>query len=631
MSEQFSRFVLYNGILNESMDLVVHHQSAEGLSVSDIDKDINPQPESTCAENVSSEETNYSQPVQVIDKADLHQLKLSESEEDIINGNSPELPKTDSPHHNDVSDDVFTFQNTMGKLDGIKNLLGKDDTGSLETNAITVTLSDDVDLNNKDDIWQINKDIYQKPRKFLSVHDHTSMFKGTSPGDSLHRYQNNNSNKHSDLMSPIGSTDLSSLHDYDIEPLSPASTSKCLDFSKPLAISSPADSTDLSSLRDSDTTYTGVDSSSTDFLSESSTSDDGYIQYGCLDSSLADLQGAAFRYASLHIGSDKSLDKASLPEDKCFPVYSLGWLPMLNCSSDPKTCSAEVNQCIRHLSSSHGPIFDSVGAWGDGKRLNLVIDGESLKLIDGLTNVVLQSQLIKQIKLWGVGHDSAYDFAYVARDTTTRMVKCHVFRCENHAKTIAKALHDVCVKILESNKLNHEEAKEKLAMSTTLPIPKKLDNITFPVRYLGCKHVESVNGINTIKNVIRNITTDDIALCKEALASIDAAALVLISSDTQQVIVNCRMRFLSFMGIGDDISLFAFINVPVTARAVCHVVQCQPNAIKLALAVQEACMLRFQKAIDCSHTETEKPLPTVAPRWSWKSIVKRVFSGKGKV
>ncbi|KAJ8795304.1 hypothetical protein J1605_018319 [Eschrichtius robustus] len=38
------------------------------------------------------------------------------------------------------------------------------------------------------------------------------------------------------------------------------------------------------------------------------------------------------------------------------------------------------------------------------------------------------------------------DFAYVARDKDTRILKCHVFRCDTPAKAIATSLHEICSK-----------------------------------------------------------------------------------------------------------------------------------------------------------------------------------------
>lgn len=39
------------------------------------------------------------------------------------------------------------------------------------------------------------------------------------------------------------------------------------------------------------------------------------------------------------------------------------------------------------------------------------------------------------------------DFAFVASDKDTCMLKCHVFRCNAPAKTIASALHEMCSKV----------------------------------------------------------------------------------------------------------------------------------------------------------------------------------------
>ena len=37
------------------------------------------------------------------------------------------------------------------------------------------------------------------------------------------------------------------------------------------------------------------------------------------------------------------------------------------------------------------------------------------------------------------------DFAYVAKDRTSNVYKCHVFRCDNTSgKIIANTLHDIC-------------------------------------------------------------------------------------------------------------------------------------------------------------------------------------------
>ena len=90
------------------------------------------------------------------------------------------------------------------------------------------------------------------------------------------------------------------------------------------------------------------------------------------------------------------------------------------------------------------------------------------------------------------------------------------------------------------------------------------------------------------------------------------------------------------MGLGDDFSVFAFICV-VGAKGVCHAVRCQPNAYKLCLAVQEACCIRYQKAVDSAEDNqrgvegVRKEQQGVARRWSLKKLVSSMFSSTKSV
>lgn len=59
----------------------------------------------------------------------------------------------------------------------------------------------------------------------------------------------------------------------------------------------------------------------------------------------------------------------------------------------------------------------------------------------------------------------------------------------------------------------------------------------------------------------------------------------------EEVLVECRVRFLSFMGVGKDIHTFAFIMDTGSQRFECHVFWCEPNAANVSEAVQAACMV----------------------------------------
>lgn len=60
----------------------------------------------------------------------------------------------------------------------------------------------------------------------------------------------------------------------------------------------------------------------------------------------------------------------------------------------------------------------------------------------------------------------------------------------------------------------------------------------------------------------------------------------------EEILVECRVRFLSFMGVGKDVHTFAFIMDTGNQRFECHVFWCEPNAANVSEAVQAACMVR---------------------------------------
>ncbi len=46
------------------------------------------------------------------------------------------------------------------------------------------------------------------------------------------------------------------------------------------------------------------------------------------------------------------------------------------------------------------------------------------------------------------------DFAYVARDRSSRRFMCHVFRCDTPARTIANTLRDICKRLMLERRPN---------------------------------------------------------------------------------------------------------------------------------------------------------------------------------
>ncbi|KAF4790418.1 amyloid beta precursor protein binding family B member 2 [Turdus rufiventris] len=98
---------------------------------------------------------------------------------------------------------------------------------------------------------------------------------------------------------------------------------------------------------------------------------------------------------------------ASAPRTgQCFAVRSLGWVEMAEEDLAPGKSSVAVNNCIRQLSYCKNDIRDTVGIWGEGKDMYLILENDMLNLIDPMDRTVLHSQPIVSIRVWGVGRDN---------------------------------------------------------------------------------------------------------------------------------------------------------------------------------------------------------------------------------
>ncbi|XP_072108918.1 amyloid beta precursor protein binding family B member 2-like isoform X5 [Mobula birostris] len=334
------------------------------------------------------------------------------------------------------------------------------------------------------------------------------------------------------------------------------------------------------------------------------------------DPSLKEFEGATLRYASLKLRTipqseeDGSCTINSDPEAKCFAVRSLGWVEMAEEDLAPGKSSVAVNNCIRQLSYCKNDIRDTVGIWGEGKDMYLILENNMLDLIDPMDRTVLHSQPIVSIRVWGVGRDNGRDFAYVARDKDTRILKCHVFRCDTPAKAIATSLHEICSKIMAERRnakavacsVSQEQVNVNLdvPLQVDFPTPKMELVQKFHVQYLGVLPVAKPLGIEILNGAIESLmaTTNKEDWISVIMNVADATVTVIRQKqDEDEVLLECRVRFLSFIGVGKDIHTFAFIMDTGNQRFECHVFWCEPNAGNVSEAVQAACMLRYQKCL----------------------------------
>ncbi|XP_040282628.1 amyloid-beta A4 precursor protein-binding family B member 1 isoform X2 [Bufo bufo] len=304
--------------------------------------------------------------------------------------------------------------------------------------------------------------------------------------------------------------------------------------------------------------------------------------------------------SSVHLEEEKGPLLISDSGPQRFPVCSLGWVEMTEEDLAPGRSSVAVNSCIRQLSLHNQSLRQ-------GKDMLLVLDDDSLKLYDSSGQTLLHSQPIVSIRVWGVGRDDGRDFAYVARDKLTQLLKCHVFRCEMPAKAIATGLHSVCSRIMAERRttrslmdglLLDQSRLVDVPFQVEFPAPKNELVQRFQVFYLGNVSVHKPAGMDLINNTLQTALSTDRADWTPVIVNVASATVTVLHQQTEATLSECRVRFLSFMGVGRDVHTFAFIMAEAPGIFICHMFWCEPNAAHLSEAVQAACMLRYQKCLD---------------------------------
>ncbi|TKC46626.1 hypothetical protein EI555_011425, partial [Monodon monoceros] len=359
------------------------------------------------------------------------------------------------------------------------------------------------------------------------------------------------------------------------------------------------------------------------------------------------------------------------PGIKCFAVRSLGWVEMTEEELAPGRSSVAVNNCIRQLSYHKNNLHDPMsGGWGEGKDLLLQLEDETLKLVEPHSQALLHTQPIVSIRVWGVGRDSGRcheapkfpysalplparcarpssltsaclpvcpparrqrpqhpipraealeelrwmgraDFAYVARDKLTQMLKCHIMAERRNARCLVNGLS-----------LDHSKLVD-VPFQVEFPAPKNELVQKFQVYYLGNVPVAKPVGVDVINGALESVlSSSSREQWTPSHVSVAPATLTILHQQTEAVLGECRVRFLSFLAVGRDVHTFAFIMAAGPASFCCHMFWCEPNAASLSEAVQAACMLRYQKCLDARSQASTSCLPappaeSVARRVGW--------------
>ncbi|CAG4960603.1 unnamed protein product [Colias eurytheme] len=290
-----------------------------------------------------------------------------------------------------------------------------------------------------------------------------------------------------------------------------------------------------------------------------------------------------------------------------FFVRSLGWVEISESDLTPERSSRAVNKCIVDLSLGRNDLLDQVGRWGDGKDLFMDLDDGALKLIDPESLNTLHTQPIHTIRVWGVGRDNGRDFAYVARDRATRKHMCHVFRCEAPARSIANALRDICKRIMIERSLQPPPRPTDLPAArrprplsgASFPTPMEEPRKTVRARYLGSAEVPRATGMDVLNDALERLAAARAPSAWRPVAVAVAPSCITITEEGESTpLVECRVRYLSFLGIGRDVRRCAFIVHTAQDAFVAHAFHADPSSGALCKTIEAACKLRYQKCLD---------------------------------
>uniref|UniRef100_A0A7E4VDR7 PID domain-containing protein n=1 Tax=Panagrellus redivivus TaxID=6233 RepID=A0A7E4VDR7_PANRE len=296
-----------------------------------------------------------------------------------------------------------------------------------------------------------------------------------------------------------------------------------------------------------------------------------------------------------------------------FAVRSLGWTEIPEEDLTAERSSRAVNRAIVELSTG---LMDNVAKWGDGRELIMELDDNELSLIDPDSMAVVHAERIHQIRVWGVGRDNGRDFAYVARDRNSRRFLCHVFRCDTPARTIANTLRDICKKLMLQRRPTALEGLEqnterRLLRESSLPTPIDEPKKIIRCHFLGVTQVPRATGIDILNEAVDRLVSQ-VRPERWILADVSIApSTITINEVGGGQIAQCRVRYLSFLGIGQDIKHCAFIMHTSSENYMCYVFHVEPNAGTMAKTIEAACKLRYQKVLD-AHLKKGTPTGSFA-------------------
>lgn len=140
-------------------------------------------------------------------------------------------------------------------------------------------------------------------------------------------------------------------------------------------------------------------------------------------------------------------------------------------------------------------------------------------------------------------------------------------------------------------KLKHKNGDFTENKNSLVDTDEDLDDYDFELDHDTTISFDNLLDLNTEKNLG---TECDVVI---------SPSTITVSQNAENSIFECRTRYLSFMGISNDVRLCGFIMHCIDNTFRCHAFLCENSSGPLCKTIEAACKLRYQKCLD-AHPET---------------------------
>lgn len=344
--------------------------------------------------------------------------------------------------------------------------------------------------------------------------------------------------------------------------------------------------------------------------------------------------------------------------ESTFVVHLLGCCEFDETQLVSATSTKAIQKCILRLSNK--PTEQESVCWGiDQSRPVLMrLFDDHIQFTDINSRTLLRSQPIQKIKTWAVDDDN--NFAFVVEERAQQSpssnnladyalfnepsLMCYVFRSMDDDDMSCK----VAAKLNEGINRYKEQISNQISKSTRLqqmvepqPLEDQTDiedfddmvasnELTMNVKYIGKTPVPRPTGIDVLNiaidkclaeasdiHISRKSMVDDsieVSPLTEAKLHVSPSSVIVENVITGEIIVECRIRYLTFMGISKrDIRWCGFIMQNANNKTfIAHCFECHPTAGHVCDAIQSSCTKMYEKVLKNSRRppETISIIPT---------------------